>query len=102
MAIKVELSEQVVAFVANRAPEPRRMLRGALRAMRQERGDIRALEGSLQVYHRLRIGSYRVIFAYQLSGKRRIVRCFFAERRNVVYEVFQRLLEQQLLEGEGE
>jgi mRNA-degrading endonuclease RelE of RelBE toxin-antitoxin system len=99
METRVELSEQVVRFVARRAPEPRRMLREALRALARERGDIRALEGPLEEYHRLRVGGYRIILAYEVSGKRRIIRCIFAERRSAVYETFQRLLRKHLLQG---
>lgn len=38
-------------------------------------------------YSRLRIGAYRIIFAY---GAKRVVECVFAERRSLVYEVFAR------------
>lgn len=100
MEIKVELSEQVVRFVARRAPEPRRMLREALRALSRERGDIRVLEGPLKDYHRLRVGSYRIIFAYRTAGKRRRIQCVYAERRSAVYEMFAQLLKKHLLEGE--
>jgi mRNA-degrading endonuclease RelE of RelBE toxin-antitoxin system len=102
MVTRVELSEQVVRFVAKRAPEPRRMLREALRGLARERGDIRALEGPLEDYHRLRAGGYRIIFAYKLAGKRRIIRCIYAERRSAVYETFQQLLRKHLLEGQKE
>ncbi len=100
METRVELSEQVVRFVASRSPEPRAVLRTALRALARERGDIRALEGPLENYHRLRVGGYRIIFAYKVSGKRRAIRCIFAERRSAVYETFQQLLRKHLLEGE--
>ena len=100
METRIELSAQVVRFVASRAPEPRARLRTALRGLARERGDIRALEGPLENYHRLRVGGYRIIFAYALSGKQRVIRCIFAERRSAVYETFQRLLRQHLLEGE--
>jgi mRNA-degrading endonuclease RelE of RelBE toxin-antitoxin system len=100
METKIELSEQVVRFVARRAPEPRRMLREALRALAKERGDIRALEGPLADYHRLRVGGYRVIFTYRVSGKRRIIQCLYGERRSGIYEVFAQLLKKHLLEGE--
>ena len=100
METKVELSEQVVRFVASRAPEPRSVLRAALRALARERANITALEGPLENYHRLRVGGYRVIFAYEVSGKRRTIRCIFAERRSAVYETFQQLLRKHLLEGE--
>jgi len=75
------------------------MLREALRSLACERGDIRALEGPLEEYHRLRVGGYRIILAYKLSGKRRIIQCIFAERRSAVYETFQQLLRKHLLEG---
>jgi len=101
METRVELSEQAVRFVASRAPEPRAALRAALRALARERGDIRALERPLQDYHRLRVRGYRVLFAYEVSGKRRTIRCIFAERRSAVYETFQQLLRKHLLEGKG-
>ena len=101
MAIKVELSEQVVCYIADRAPEPRRQLRAALRELIKERGDIRALEGRLESYHRLRIGGYRIIFAYRTSGKLRTIQCIFAERRSIVYEVFEQV-RKKLLRGEEE
>lgn len=100
METKIELSEQIVRFVARRAPEPRRMLRAALRGLVRERGDIQALESPLTNYHRLRVGSYRIIFAYRTIGKRRRIQCIYAERRSVVYEVFAQLLQKHLLEGE--
>jgi mRNA-degrading endonuclease RelE of RelBE toxin-antitoxin system len=98
MEIKVELSGQVVRFVGSRAPEPRRRLREALRALAAERGDIRALEGPLQNYHRLRVAGYRIIFAYRSAGKRRTIQCIFADRRSAVYDVFEQLLKKHLLE----
>ena len=82
------------------APEPRRAWRGALRALARERGDISALESPLTDYHRLRVGGYRIIFAYRVTGKRRSIQCIYAERRDAVYEVFARLLKKHLLEGE--
>lgn len=100
MATKVELSEQVVRFLARRAPEPRRMLCAALRGLVKERGDIQALEGPLKDYHRLRVGGYRIIFAYRLAGRERRIQCIHAERRSAVYEMFAEILKRHLLEGE--
>lgn len=96
MVTKVELSEQLVRYVAGRAPQPRRQLRTALRALARERGDIRALEGRLENYHRLRVGGYRIIFAYRISGEQRTIQCILVERRSVVYEVFEQLRKQLL------
>ena len=100
METRVELSEQVVRFVARRAPEPRRVLRAALRGLAHERGDICTLEGPLKDFHRLRVGGYRIIFAYRVTGRRRRIQCLYAERRSAVYEVFEQLLRKHLLEGE--
>ena len=95
----VELSEQVVNFVRSQSPESRRRMRLALRKLEAERGDIRALEGPLRGYHRLRVGPYRVVFAYATRADAPIgIRCLFAERRDTVYTVFSRMLERQLLE----
>jgi mRNA-degrading endonuclease RelE of RelBE toxin-antitoxin system len=83
--MRVELAPQVIDFVRRLPPEPRRRLRRALRALANEKGDIMPLEGPLDGYCRLRVGGYRIIFAY--SG-RRAIQCIFAERRSIVYEVF--------------
>jgi len=97
--IKVELAEQVVFFVKRQAPEPHRWLRAALRRLTLEQGDIKSLEGPLSGYYRLRVRGYRVIFAYECSVKtNRIIKCVFAERRHVIYEVFAEMLKDQLLE----
>lgn len=90
----VLLSEQVVAFVRRLAPEPRRALRQALRGLASGKGDLRQLEAPLQGYHRLRVGAYRVIFAY---GEKRAIECLFAERRSLVYEIFAREVAARLL-----
>lgn len=85
----VVVSEQVATYVRRLAPEPRRVMRQALRALATGKGDVRQLEAPLDGYHRLRIGPQRIIFAY---GARRRVECVFAERRSLVYEVFAREL----------
>ena len=97
--MKVEVSDQVAAFVRSQAPKPRRRLRLALRKLESERGDIRALEGPLRGYHRLRVGPYRVVFATSAeAGQPACIRCLFAERRDVVYTVFSRVLQRSILE----
>lgn len=83
--MRVRLSSQVVEFVRSQAPEPRRRLRGALRSLARGEGDVKPLEGPLQEYHRLRVGSYRVLLRYATA---KTVECVFAERRSIVYEVF--------------
>ena len=96
--MRVRVSAQVAEFVRRQAPEPRRRLRGALRALTREEGDLKPLEGPLQEYYRLRVGSYRVILHYASS---KTIECIFAERRNVVYEVFAETLIDRLTGKSG-
>jgi len=91
--VRVIVSGQVVAFVRRLAPEPRRLVRRALRELAGGKGDIRQLEGPLEGYYRLRVGPYRIVFSY---GERQRIECVFAERRSLVYEVFARVLAEQL------
>jgi mRNA-degrading endonuclease RelE of RelBE toxin-antitoxin system len=95
--MRVLLAAQVVAFVRRQPPEPRSRLRRALRNLANEQGDIKALEPPFEGYCRLRVGGYRIVFAY---GKRRTIECIFAERRSVVYELLLERLRDRLRGGE--
>jgi mRNA-degrading endonuclease RelE of RelBE toxin-antitoxin system len=96
--MKVEVSDQVSAFVRSQAPESRRKLRLALRRLAEQRGDIRALEGPLRGYHRLRVGQFRIVFAIRAhTGQPPCIRCLFAERRDIVYAVFSQALQRGIL-----
>jgi mRNA-degrading endonuclease RelE of RelBE toxin-antitoxin system len=99
MKTTVELSKQVLNFVRSLAPEPRRALRAGLRGLAEGRGDIKQLEGELADWCRLRVKSYRVIFRYEMKGTQRVARCVFAERRELVYELFAETI-RHLLEEE--
>jgi len=79
--MKVRLAPQVVEVIRRLAPEPRRRLRQGLRDLEKGRGNIKALEGPLQDYYRLRLGPYRVILSY---GSSHTIDCVFAERRSIV------------------
>jgi len=83
--LRIRLAPQVVDFIRSQAPEPRRRLRRAVSALATDEGDVKPLEGALQEYSRLRIGSYRIILRYVTQ---KTIECVFAERRNIVYEVF--------------
>lgn len=83
--MRVRVSDQVVDFVRRLAPEPRRRVREALRALGQGAGDIKALEAPLDGYWRLRVGTFRVLFVYATPSR---IDCVFIERRALVYEVF--------------
>jgi mRNA-degrading endonuclease RelE of RelBE toxin-antitoxin system len=92
MKTRVELDPQVVEFVRALAPEPRKLVRRALRGLVEQRGDIKQLEGELSGYCRLRIAGYRVIVRLYAERGRPVARCVFAERRSIVYEIFGDLL----------
>ena len=91
--MKIKLSEQVAGFVRGLAPEPRREMRLALKALAKGRGDVKALEGALTGYWRLRVSSYRVILSYRGPNE---VACIYAERRSIVYEIFAEVLRERL------
>ena len=93
---RVRVSPQVEEFVKALAPEPRLRLTRALKGLADNRGDIKALEGRLQGYQRLRIAGFRVIFREHYLEGRRVIDCVFAERRSVVYEILATLLAEGL------
>ena len=88
----IKPSAQVADFLRGLAPEPRRQLRLAIRSLARGRGDVRALEGDLAGYWRLRVGSYRVI----LWRSATVIECIFAERRSIIYEIFAEELRRRL------
>ena len=87
MKYKVQVREQVRRFYETRAPETRRRIREALRALEEESENILPLRERLSGYHRLLIGGYRVIFRYTPG---RVIECVYAEERSVVYHLFER------------
>ena len=91
--MKIKLSEQVAGFVCSLAPGPRREIRLALKSLARGQGDVKALEGPLASYARLRVLSYRVILFYRSANE---VECVFAEHRSIVYEVFAEELRKRL------
>ena len=66
----------------------RQTIRRSLSNLQNEKGDIRALEGELEGFCRLRVLRYRIIFFYHVRGKSRSIRCVYAAPRGIVYEVF--------------
>ena len=89
---RIELSPQVAGFLRTLAPEPRKELRAALRALAEGQDDILELEHPLDGFCRLRVGRYRIVFHSMPQGNMRISRCDFAERRKLVYELFSDLI----------
>jgi mRNA interferase RelE/StbE len=68
MSRVVRPSTQLIEYARRLAPEPRRALKQALAGLREERGDIRALEANLSGYYRLRVGRHRIVFNYAADG----------------------------------
>ena len=87
--IEVRVREEVMNFLRKLPPEPRRALRLAIKGLADEKGDIRSLTDELEGFCRLRVGSYRVIFEYEMIAGKRTATCVFAGARRWVYEVFQ-------------
>ncbi len=84
--MKVELETQVLEFVRRLPPDPKKLLRQALRDLERQSGDIEPLEPPLEGFYRLAVAGYRVILSYPKAG---VVRCEFAERRPMVYTLFE-------------
>lgn len=91
--MKVEIGDQVLAFIKGLAPEPRRALRIALRHLAAGSGDMKALQGELEGFFRLPVLTYRIIFRHVDRNDEIYTQCVFAERRAEVYGRFQRALE---------
>jgi mRNA-degrading endonuclease RelE of RelBE toxin-antitoxin system len=92
---RIEVSDQVRRFIRSLAPEPRKRLRAALRDLGRDRGNIKHLEGPLKEYFRLSVRDYRIIFQY--SPKRKVIECVFVERRDLIYEIFEKQIHARLL-----
>ena len=71
-------------------PQTKHRVRLALRDLAKGKGDIKGLQGPLEGFCRLRIGGIRIIYR-QVSSKE--IRLDYAQTRDVVYEIFERLLQ---------
>jgi mRNA-degrading endonuclease RelE of RelBE toxin-antitoxin system len=89
--MKISASEQVQEWLIALAPERKRRVRAALRALAKGKGDLQALQGSLEGFHRLRVGGMRIIYR---QTAREEIRLEYANTRDVVYELFQRYLDE--------
>jgi mRNA-degrading endonuclease RelE of RelBE toxin-antitoxin system len=89
---EVQWSSQVRNFISSLAPESKRKLRAGLRALAEDRGDIKSLVDELTGYSRLRVGEFRVIYRDAFEHGVPVRKCLFAERRDVVYEIFRKMV----------
>lgn len=93
---RIKVHSQLEEFLRTLSPEPRGRLTRALKLL--PGGDVKALEGTLSGYFRLRVGGYRVIYSDTMENGIRTLHCIFAERRAVIYELFEQILAEQALE----
>ena len=98
MRTRIRVEAQVEAFVKSLAPNPRHRLRLAIRGLADGRGDIKSLEGNLAGYCRLGVTGYRVIYQERAERGVRVIDCVFAEHRALVYEIFTRILSEQVVD----
>ena len=88
--MKVNVAYQVSEYIKRLAPDSRERLRRAIRLLEEEKGDSKVLEDDLHGYHRSKVRSYRVIYAYR--GTKRPgpteIDILFCEHRSNVYEIF--------------
>ncbi len=96
MKTRVHVSPQVIAFVKSLAPEPRRKLTQAIKALAGDRGEVKPLEGKLAGYSRLRVSGHRVLFREVFRSGARHIDCVFAEKRSIVYDLFIQLTAEEL------
>ena len=87
--IAVRITEEVLGCLRRLPPQPRHALCVAIKGLARERGDLRPLTDELEGFHRLRVGSHRVLFEYEMIRGKRTITCVFAGARRWVYEVFQ-------------
>jgi mRNA-degrading endonuclease RelE of RelBE toxin-antitoxin system len=87
--IRISASEQVAAWLNALPPQTKHRVRLALRGLVKGKGDIKGLQGPLEGFCRLRVGGIRIIYR-QVSPRE--IRLDFAQTRDVVYEIFERLL----------
>ena len=89
---EVLLADQVKDFLTSLAPDPRKKLRTGLHGLASDQGDTKDLVDELLGYKRLRVGPFRVIYLEAVRAGRPVRECIFAERRNVIYELFAKML----------
>jgi mRNA-degrading endonuclease RelE of RelBE toxin-antitoxin system len=97
MKTSVLVGEHVKTFLDSLAPEPRRKLWRGIKALAQDKGDIKQLEGRLAPYWRLRVDRIRVVYDQRTMKGERCMVCFFADYRATVYSVLEQLLASGLI-----
>lgn len=89
---------QAEAFIKSLAPQPRHACRLALKKLAEGQTvglDLRALEGVLQGYLRLRVGTYRVIYSINAGRGGPELVLLAAGPRSTIYEAYEKILAEQ-------
>ena len=89
---------QTEAFIKALAPEPRRAFRQAIKQLAEGKTaglDLRALEGVLQGYLRLRVHTYRLIYSVDAQEGGPVLILLAAGPRSTIYEAFEKILAEQ-------
>jgi mRNA-degrading endonuclease RelE of RelBE toxin-antitoxin system len=98
MKYKILWFPHAEAFLKSLAPEPRQDLRKAIKKLAEGKTsglDLRALEGPLQGYLRLRVRTYRVIYNLGHSGNEPAIFFVAAGPRSTIYEAFEKILSER-------
>jgi mRNA-degrading endonuclease RelE of RelBE toxin-antitoxin system len=92
MKIDVLVEAQPLDFIRHQSPDARKKLRAAIHAI--ERGDSfpDPLDDELEGVYKLRVENYRLILKHESGDKVPLFKVVFAERRNVVYEMFRQII----------
>jgi mRNA-degrading endonuclease RelE of RelBE toxin-antitoxin system len=101
MIYKTLWMPQPEAFIKSLSPEPRREIRQAIKKLAAGKTsglDLRALEGPLHGYMRLRVRTYRAIYSVETVARGPALVFVAAGPRSTIYEVFERILAEQRLE----
>jgi mRNA-degrading endonuclease RelE of RelBE toxin-antitoxin system len=89
---------QAEAFIKSLSPEPRRAMRQAIKQLAAGKTaglDLRALEGVLRGYMRLRVLTYRVIYHVTAGRSGPTLTLLAASPRSTIYEAFEKILAEQ-------
>jgi len=97
MKTRVVVGDRVKDFLESVAPESRRRVWRGIKALAQDKGDVKQLEGRLAPHWRLRVDRMRVIYDPRAMEGERSMICFFAGHRSTVYSVLEQLLTSGLI-----
>jgi len=82
VVITVRLTGEVLDYLRKLPPQSRHAIRVAIKGLGKELGDIKPLTEELEGFHRLRVGSHRVLFEYEMVGGKKLSPAF-SRGRNV-------------------